>query len=106
MQKEEITKRFSSAGKSLKQAGYVFILIPIAALIVEVISAQKDINPEKLKDLVIISKFIYSLLCIVIASCLISAGKGLMGLLGGTEDGFKLTPEAIEAIDRAKKDPK
>jgi hypothetical protein len=80
MKPQEITKRFNIAGKSLKQAGIAFILIPIAALIIEGISTQKDISPEKLKNIGIISKFIYLLLCIVIASCLISAGKGLMGV--------------------------
>ena len=79
MEKDEIKKGITKAGKSLKQAGYAFILIPIVALIIEVISAQEDINFEDIKNIVIVSKIIYSILFIVIASCLISAGNILMG---------------------------
>jgi len=37
MQKEELTKRFNSAGKSLKQAGYAFLAILAVTIISTII---------------------------------------------------------------------
>ena len=101
MEKEEVTKRFNSAGKSLKQAGIAFILIPVVALIVEAIISQMDMNIEDIKNIAIASKLIYSLLCIVIASCLISAGSYLIG--HNTYDEINSVQTSQKSLDLALK---
>ena len=78
MEKEEITKRFNSAGKSLKQAGIAFLTIPIVGLIVGIISTQADMIADNINAIIIISSVLYLISFIIVALKLIWAGDDLM----------------------------
>ena len=109
MEKEEVTKRFNSAGKSLKQAGNAFLFLPIVAVIIYVIMGLELVAQGALLNGVIIgAAVIYAFLLIIIGSGLQSAGNGLMGIFSENEwevddEYVSLCKEAGKTIEEAKK---
>ena len=79
MQKEELTKRFNSAGKSLKYAGYAFLAILAVTIISTIIVfGYPEMTADKRNVIIIIGSGFFSILPFVIAIKLIEAGGFLM----------------------------
>ena len=83
MNKREITNRFNRAGKSLKQAGLLFLTIPFMPIISWII--LNNPNNRLITPFLFVGGIIYFSLLVAIASKLISAGGSLFEIPFGQQ---------------------
>ena len=102
MEKEEVTKRFNSAGKHLKTAGIALISLPIFAIITYGIISQNPTDTDLLDNIAVLSSVMYGILLVIIAGGLHSAGKRLMGVFSENDE-INSVQTSQKSLDLAKK---